>query len=65
MDVFHSSGLPFWRSAKSTRAFIGCRVTGNVVNLMTYGAFVRIDEGIEGLVEAVVVVVDTSLVRAS
>ncbi len=29
---------------------IGCRVTGSVVNLMTYGAFVRIEEGIEGLV---------------
>ena len=29
---------------------INCRVTGTVVNLMTYGAFVRIDEGIEGLV---------------
>ena len=29
---------------------VGCRVSGSVVNLMTYGAFVRIDEGIEGLV---------------
>ena len=29
---------------------IGCRVKGSVVNLMTYGAFVRIEEGIEGLV---------------
>ena len=29
---------------------IGCRVKGTVVNLMTYGAFVRIEEGIEGLV---------------
>ena len=29
---------------------VGCRVSGTVVNLMTYGAFVRIDEGIEGLV---------------
>ena len=29
---------------------VGCRVKGTVVNLMTYGAFVRIEEGIEGLV---------------
>ena len=29
---------------------VGCRITGTVVNLMTYGAFVRLEEGIEGLV---------------
>jgi small subunit ribosomal protein S1 len=29
---------------------IGSRVTGAVVNLMTYGAFVRLEDGIEGLV---------------
>ena len=29
---------------------VGCRVNGTVVNLMTYGAFVRLEEGIEGLV---------------
>ncbi|MCH2161168.1 MAG: 30S ribosomal protein S1 [Phycisphaerales bacterium] len=29
---------------------VGCRVKGAVVNLMTYGAFVRLEEGIEGLV---------------
>ena len=29
---------------------IGSKVVGKVVNLMSYGAFVRLDEGIEGLV---------------
>jgi small subunit ribosomal protein S1 len=29
---------------------VGCRVKGAVVNLMSYGAFVRLEEGIEGLV---------------
>ena len=29
---------------------VGCRINGTVVNLMTYGAFVRLEEGIEGLV---------------
>jgi len=29
---------------------VGSRVTGSVVNLMSYGAFVKIEEGIEGLV---------------
>ena len=29
---------------------VNSRVTGNVVNLMSYGAFVRLEEGIEGLV---------------
>jgi small subunit ribosomal protein S1 len=29
---------------------VGCRVKGSVVNLMSYGAFVRLEEGIEGLV---------------
>ena len=29
---------------------VGCRVKGKVVNLMTYGAFIRLEEGIEGLV---------------
>ncbi len=29
---------------------VGCRLKGAVVNLMSYGAFVRIEDGIEGLV---------------
>ncbi len=29
---------------------VGCRAKGTVVNLMSYGAFVRLEEGIEGLV---------------
>ncbi len=29
---------------------VGCRVKGSVVNLMSYGAFVKLEEGIEGLV---------------
>ncbi|MEM0983638.1 MAG: 30S ribosomal protein S1 [Planctomycetota bacterium] len=29
---------------------VGSRVKGEVVNIMTYGAFVRLDDGIEGLV---------------
>ena len=29
---------------------VGCRLRGTVVNLMSYGAFVRIEDGIEGLV---------------
>jgi len=29
---------------------VGTRVTGDVVNVMTYGAFVKLEEGIEGLV---------------
>ncbi|USN97897.1 MAG: 30S ribosomal protein S1 [Phycisphaeraceae bacterium] len=29
---------------------VGCRVKGAVVNIMSYGAFVKIEEGIEGLV---------------
>ncbi len=33
-----------------TRYPIGSRVKGSVVNLMSYGAFVRLEDGIEGLV---------------
>ncbi|MBC24515.1 MAG: 30S ribosomal protein S1 [Phycisphaerae bacterium] len=29
---------------------VGCRISGEVVNLMSYGAFVKLAEGIEGLV---------------
>ncbi|MDA0803459.1 MAG: 30S ribosomal protein S1 [Planctomycetota bacterium] len=29
---------------------VGCRVKGNVVSLMSYGAFIRLEDGIEGLV---------------
>lgn len=29
---------------------VGCRVTGPVVNIMPYGAFVKLEDGIEGLV---------------
>jgi small subunit ribosomal protein S1 len=29
---------------------VGCRIKGAVVNLMSYGAFVRLEDGIEGLV---------------
>ncbi len=29
---------------------VGSRITGSVVNVMTYGAFVKLEEGIEGLV---------------
>ena len=29
---------------------VGCRIKGTVVNIMSYGAFIRLDEGIEGLV---------------
>jgi small subunit ribosomal protein S1 len=29
---------------------VGCRVKGSVVNLMSYGAFIRLEDGIEGLV---------------
>ncbi len=29
---------------------VGCKVKGSVVNLMSYGAFVRLEDGIEGLV---------------
>ncbi|MHC4446766.1 MAG: 30S ribosomal protein S1 [Planctomycetota bacterium] len=29
---------------------VGCRVKGSVVNLVSYGAFVQLEEGIEGLV---------------
>jgi small subunit ribosomal protein S1 len=29
---------------------VGCRVKGAVVNIMSYGAFVRLEDGIEGLV---------------
>ncbi len=29
---------------------VGCRVKGSVVNIMSYGAFVRLEDGIEGLV---------------
>ncbi|MEC9374593.1 MAG: 30S ribosomal protein S1, partial [Planctomycetota bacterium] len=29
---------------------VGCRVKGEVVNIMSYGAFVKIEDGIEGLV---------------
>jgi len=29
---------------------VGSRVTGSVVNLMSYGAFIKLEEGIEGLV---------------
>ena len=29
---------------------VGSRVTGEVVNVMTYGAFVKLEDGIEGLV---------------
>ncbi|MDR3109200.1 MAG: 30S ribosomal protein S1 [Planctomycetaceae bacterium] len=33
-----------------TRYPVGTRVKGNVVNVMSYGAFVKLEEGIEGLV---------------
>lgn len=33
-----------------TRFPVGSRVKGTVVNIMNYGAFIRLDEGIEGLV---------------
>ncbi len=29
---------------------VGCRIRGSVVNIMSYGAFVRLEDGIEGLV---------------
>ncbi len=29
---------------------VGSRITGEVVNIMSYGAFIRLDDGIEGLV---------------
>ncbi|NUQ63523.1 MAG: 30S ribosomal protein S1 [Pirellulales bacterium] len=29
---------------------VGCRIRGTVVNVMSYGAFVKLEEGIEGLV---------------
>jgi small subunit ribosomal protein S1 len=29
---------------------VGSRVKGTVVNIMNYGAFVRLEEGIEGLI---------------
>ena len=29
---------------------VGCRIKGNVVSLMSYGAFIRLEDGIEGLV---------------
>ncbi len=33
-----------------TKYPVGSRVTGEVVNIMTYGAFVKLEDGIEGLV---------------
>ncbi|MFQ5732107.1 MAG: 30S ribosomal protein S1 [Planctomycetaceae bacterium] len=33
-----------------TKYPVGARVTGEVVNVMTYGAFVKLEDGIEGLV---------------
>jgi small subunit ribosomal protein S1 len=38
-----------WTDA-STRYPVGQKVTGNVVNLTDYGAFVEIEEGVEGLI---------------
>ncbi|RKY12114.1 MAG: 30S ribosomal protein S1 [Planctomycetota bacterium] len=38
-----------WKSVED-RYPIGNRVTGKVVNIMNYGAFVRLEEGIEGLI---------------
>jgi len=38
-----------WTDA-STRYPVGHKVTGNVVNLTDYGAFVEIEEGVEGLI---------------
>jgi small subunit ribosomal protein S1 len=34
----------------SERYPVGSRVKGKVVNIMSYGAFVKLEEGIEGLV---------------
>lgn len=34
----------------ATKYPVGSRVTGEVVNVMTYGAFVKLEDGIEGLV---------------
>jgi small subunit ribosomal protein S1 len=38
-----------WETVKD-RYVVGSRVTGTVVNIMNYGVFVRLEEGIEGLV---------------
>jgi small subunit ribosomal protein S1 len=38
-----------WNSVEE-RYPIGNRVTGKIVNIMNYGAFVRLEEGIEGLI---------------
>ncbi|OQY06325.1 MAG: 30S ribosomal protein S1 [Planctomycetales bacterium 4572_13] len=38
-----------WKTVEE-RYPIGSRVTGKIVNIMNYGAFVRLEEGIEGLV---------------
>jgi small subunit ribosomal protein S1 len=38
-----------WENVES-RFPVGSRVKGTVVNIMNYGAFIRLDEGIEGLV---------------
>ena len=38
-----------WENVE-TRYPVGARVTGEVVNVMTYGAFVKLEAGIEGLV---------------
>ncbi|MHC5139672.1 MAG: 30S ribosomal protein S1 [Planctomycetota bacterium] len=38
-----------WKSVEE-RYPIGNRVTGKIVNIMNYGAFVRLEEGIEGLI---------------
>ncbi len=38
-----------WESA-SEKYPVGKRVTGEVVNLMSYGAFVKLEDGVEGLV---------------
>ncbi len=38
-----------WESIKD-KFPVGCRIKGEVVNIMSYGAFVRLDDGIEGLV---------------
>lgn len=38
-----------WENVE-TKYPVGSRVTGEVVNVMTYGAFVKLEDGIEGLV---------------
>ena len=39
-----------WENIEATSTRSGARVTGEVVNLMSYGAFVKLEDGVEGLV---------------